>query len=171
MPADKVERIKSVLTHSVDNNASLINPNQFLAMAKSNITSITRDREIVDFDNLYYMISRQHRGLIRNAEKQKEATAFVLDLVNGEFNYKSGTYINTHDLTALKESWINELDEDLARRGGILKGGFRRKTQKGDIVSENDIKKILDNEDFRQEVKSYAEKYGVSEDDLIWKQI
>lgn len=166
---DIVERIKSVLTHSVDNNASLINPNQFLAMAKSNITSVTRDREIVDFDNLYYMISRQHRGLIRNAEKQKEATAFVLDLVNGEFNYKSGTYINTHDLTALKESWINELDEDLARRGGILKGGFRRKTQKGDIVSEDDIKKILDNEDFRQEVKSYAEKYGVSEDDAFKK--
>ena len=166
---DIVERIKSVLAHSVDNNASLINPNQFLAMAKSNITSITRDREIVDFDNLYYMISRQHRGLIRNAEKQKEATAFVLDLVNGEFNYKSGTYINTHDLTALKESWINELDEDLARRGGILKGGFRRKTQKGDIVSEDDIKKILQNEDFRQEVKSYAEKYGVSEDDAFKK--
>ena len=169
MPADKVERIKSVLTHSVDNNASLINPNQFLAMAKDNITSVTRDREIVDFDNLYYMISRQHRGLIKNAEKQKEATAFVLDLVNGEFNYKSGTYINTHDLTALKESWINELDEDLARRGGILKGGFRRKTQKGDIVSEGYIKKILDNEDFRQEVKSYAEKYGVSEDDAFKK--
>lgn len=169
MPVDIIERIKSVLTHSVDNNASLINPNQFLAMAKGNITSITRDREIVDFDNLYYMISRQHRGLIRNAEKQKEATAFVLDLVNGEFNYKSGTYINTHDLTALKESWINELDEDLARRGGILKGGFRRKTQKGDIVSEDDIKKILDNEDFRQEVKSYAEKYGVSEDDAFKK--
>lgn len=169
MPVDIIERIKSVLTHSVDNNASLINPNQFLAMAKSNITSVTRDREIVDFDNLYYMISRQHRGLIRNAEKQKEATAFVLDLVKGEFNYKSGTYINTHDLTALKESWINELDEDLARRGGILKGGFRRKTQKGDIVSEDDIKKILQNEDFRQEVKSYAEKYGVSEDDAFKK--
>lgn len=169
MPVDIIERIKSVLTHSVDNNASLINPNQFLAMAKGNITSVTRDREIVDFDNLYYMISRQHRGLIRNAEKQKEATAFVLDLVKGEFNYKSGTYINTHDLTALKESWINELDEDLARRGGILKGGFRRKTQKGDIVSEDDIKKILDNEDFRQEVKSYAEKYGVSEDDAFKK--
>lgn len=166
---DIVERIKSVLMHSVDNNASLINPNQFLAMAKGNITSVTRDREIVDFDNLYYMISRQHRGLIRNAEKQKEATAFVLDLVKGEFNYKSGTYINTHDLTALKESWINELDEDLARRGGILKGGFRRKTQKGDIISEDDIKKILDNEDFRQEVKSYAEKYGISEDDAFKK--
>lgn len=166
---DIVERIKSVLAHSVDNNASLINPNQFLAMAKGNITSVTRDREIVDFDNLYYMISRQHRGLIINAEKQKKATAFVLDLVNGEFNYKSGTYINTHDLTALKESWINELDEDLARRGGILKGGFRRKTQKGDIVSEDDIKKILQNEDFRQEVKSYAEKYGVSEDDAFKK--
>ena len=166
---DIAEKIKSILTHSVDNNASLINPNQFLAMAKGNITSVTRDREIVDFDNLYYMISRQHRGLIRNAEKQKEATAFVLDLVNGEFNYKSGTYINTHDLTALKESWINELDEDLARRGGILKGGFRRKTQKGDIVSEDDIKKILQNEDFRQEVRSYAEKYGVSEDDAFKK--
>lgn len=166
---DIAEKIKSILTHSVDNNASLINPNQFLAMAKGNITSVTRDREIVDFDNLYYMISRQHRGLIINAEKQKEATAFVLDLVNGEFNYKSGTYINTHDLTALKESWINELDEDLARRGGILKGGFRRKTQKGDIVSEDDIKKILQNEDFRQEVKSYAEKYGVSEDDAFKK--
>lgn len=166
---DMIGRIKSVLAHSVDNNASLINPNQFLAMAKGNITSVTRDREIVDFDNLYYMISRQHRGLIRNAEKQKEATAFVLDLVNGEFNYKSGTYINTHDLTALKESWINELDEDLARRGGILKGGFRRKTQKGDIVSEGYIKDILQNEDFRREVKSYAEKYGVSEDDAFKK--
>lgn len=166
---DMIGRIKSVLAHSVDNNASLINPNQFLAMAKGNITSVTRDREIVDFDNLYYMISRQHRGLIINAEKQKEATAFVLDLVNEEFNYKSGTYINTHDLTALKESWINELDEDLARRGGILKGGFRRKTEKGDIVSEDEIKKILKDEDFKNKVKAYAEKYGISESEAFKK--
>lgn len=163
------KQIKSTLLHSVDNNASVINPHHFLAMAKGNITSITRDREIVDFDNLYYMISRQHRGLIRNAEKQKEATAFVLDLAKGEFNYKSGTYIDTYDLTALKESWLNELDADLARRGGILKGGFRRKTEKGDIVSENEIKKIVEDKDFQNKVKTYAEKYGISESEAFKK--
>lgn len=166
---DYTKQIKSTLLHSVDNNASVINPHHFLAMAKGNITSITRDREIVDFDNLYYMISRQHRGLIRNAEKQKEATAFVLDLAKGEFNYKSGTYIDTYDLTALKESWLNELDADLARRGGILKGGFRRKTEKGDIVSEDEIEKILKDDNFKNEVKTYAEKYGISESEALKK--
>lgn len=163
------KRIKSTLLHSVDNNASVINPEQFLLMAKNNITSVTRDREIVDFDNLYYMISRQHRGLIRNAEKQKEATSFVLDLAQGTFDYKSGTFVDTYDLIALKENWLNELNSDVARRGGILKGGFRRRTEKGDIVSKEEIEKIMSKKGFKEEVKAYAQKYSISEEEAFKK--
>ena len=160
----QINKVVSVLSKVTESNSSLTNP-KFMALMSDITLQTIQERDIIDVDRLKELLGDTNKRLVKMAEKQAEATGFVLKLAAAQndnvFSYGTGMIVKEKDIIGLKMSYTGQIEKERARRTALLKGRFFDADTK-QIVSQDRINQIIQDNGIVDKIKYEVEKNRVA---------